>query len=276
LYNQGQFITNINSRVNSRISLFGFYVYGFVDANTDGVNMFPANQYSMAEEYGPAATDVRHRVTLGGTITPIWGLRVSPLITAQTGAPFDITTSQDLYGSTVLTARPAFANDPNKPGLVATSYGLLDPNPSPGETLLPRDYGRGPGLLSVDLRLARTFGFGERRRSARNQTSGGGAVAAPSAGPAGRGSIGGFDSATGPGGEAGSSSHRFSLTTSVSARNVLNHVNPGPSPVPNVMDKVVHIDGFCIQGMAQAANKVMARFWAGIEGAVLFRDGRRL
>jgi hypothetical protein len=65
LYNQGQFITNINSRVNSRISLFGFYVYGFVNANTDGVNTFPANQYSMAGEYGPAATDVRHRVTLG-------------------------------------------------------------------------------------------------------------------------------------------------------------------------------------------------------------------
>ena len=47
-------------------------------------------------------------------------------------------------------------------------------------------------------------------------------------------------------------------------------------PVLNVMDKVVHIDGFCIQGMAQTANKVMASFLVGIEGAVLLGDGRLL
>src|SRR5258708_32031800 len=43
-------------------------------------------------------------------------------------------------------------------------------------------------------------------------------------------------------------------------------------PVPNVMDKVVHIYGFCIQGMAQAGNKVMATFRVGIEGAVFLGD----
>jgi Carboxypeptidase regulatory-like domain len=227
LYNQSQLILNANSRLNSQISLFGFYVYGFVNSNTDGLGTFPANQYSLSGEYGPAATDVRHRATIGGSITAWWGLRFSPLITAQTGAPFDITTSQDIFGSTVLTARPAFATDPNKPGLIATSYGLLDPNPSPGETVLPRDYGRGPGLFTVDLRLARTWGLGERRGSKGND-AGGGAVAAPAAGPAmGRGPFGGF--AGGPSPTAGASSgQRFSLTASVSARNMLNHVNPGP------------------------------------------------
>jgi len=34
------------------------------------------------------------------------------------------------------------------------------------------------------------------------------------------------------------------------------------------VDKVVHIYGFCIQGMAQAASEVMAAFLAGVEGAV--------
>jgi hypothetical protein len=47
-------------------------------------------------------------------------------------------------------------------------------------------------------------------------------------------------------------------------------------PVPNVMDEVVHIYGFCIQGMAQPANKVMAGIRAGIEGADLLGDGRLL
>jgi len=227
LYNQGQLIVNINSRVNPRISLFGFYVYGFVHSNTDGVGTFPANQYNFSGEYGPAATDVRHRATIGGTIGTRWGLRFSPLITAQTGAPFNITTGEDLYGTTVLTARPAFANDPGKPGLIATSYGLLDPNPTLGEILLPRNYGRGPGLFSVDLRLARTWGLGRRRESSRANASGGGA-AAPAAGPAGRGSVGGFEGASNPSGDRGSSGQRFSLTASVSARNLLNHLNPGP------------------------------------------------
>ena len=229
LYNQGQLIMNVNSRVNSRISLFGFYVYGFVNSDTDGVGTFPANQYNFSGEYGPAATDVRHRATIGGSIVAWWGVAFSPLITAQTGAPFDITTSQDIYGTTVLTARPAFVSDPNKPGLMATSYGLLDPNPTPGETLLPRNYGRSPGLLGVDLRLARTWGFGERRGSKRNDANGGGgAVAAPSAGPAGRGGTGGFEGASNPGSDAASSGQHFSLTASVSARNMLNHLNPGP------------------------------------------------
>jgi hypothetical protein len=42
------------------------------------------------------------------------------------------------------------------------------------------------------------------------------------------------------------------------------------------MDEVVHIYSFCIQGMAQPANKVMASIRGGIEGAVLLGDGRLL
>ena len=34
-------------------------------SNTDGINTFPANPYNFAGEYGPASTDVHHRVTAG-------------------------------------------------------------------------------------------------------------------------------------------------------------------------------------------------------------------
>ena len=207
----------------------------FARSNTDGIGTFPANQYNFTGEYGPASSDVRHRGSLGGTITGPWDLRLSPLIVAQTGAPFNIITSQDVYGDTVLTARPGIATDPNKPGVIATPYGLLDPNPSPGEQILPRNFGRGPGLFSVDLRLARTFGLGRSRaerasRSSSNAAGGAaqGAPAAPVAGPAQRGGIGGFSNDSGGGGDAGASGSRYSLTASVSARNVFNHVNPGP------------------------------------------------
>jgi hypothetical protein len=150
----------------------------------------------------------------------------------QSGAPFDIVTSQDVYGDTLLSARPGIPSDPNKPGLILTQYGQLDPNPSPGEKILPRNFGRGPGLFSVDLRLARTFALGRLKnpdRANRNSSSTGSAAAptAPAPGPAGRGGISGFDNmSSGVGGS--SSETRYSLTASVSARNIFNHVNPGP------------------------------------------------
>ncbi len=233
IYNQNQVVTNVNSRVNRRISLFGFYVLSYARSNTDGINTFPANQYNMAGEYGPAATDIRHRGSLGGTIVAPWDLRLSPLIVIQSGAPFDIITSEDVYGDTLLSARPGIAAASNKPGLIQTSYGLLDPNPSPGEAILPRNFGRGPGFFSVDLRLARTWGLGPSKNGARanrnaSAAAAGGAPAAPTPGPAGRGGVGGFDNLNSSGSGGSASERRFSLTASVSARNIFNHVNPGP------------------------------------------------
>jgi len=114
----------------------------------------------MAGEYGPASTGPRHQVTIGGSIATKWGLRFSPLFIADSGAPFNITVGQDLYGNTLFNGRPGIATDANKPGLVASSYGRLDPNPVPGETLLPRNFGRGPGTIMPNLRVSKTFAFG--------------------------------------------------------------------------------------------------------------------
>src|ERR1700738_2771921 len=79
--------------------------------------------------------------------------------------PFDITAGHDLYGDTLFNGRPGIATDPNRPGVIPTRYGLLDPNPIEGETLLPRNYGRGPGSILLNLRVARAFAFGPRAAS---------------------------------------------------------------------------------------------------------------
>jgi hypothetical protein len=60
-------------------------------------------------------------------------------------------------------ARPGFATDPNQPGVIATSYGLFDPDPTPGEKIVPRNCGRGPGEFAVNLRLSRTFAYREHK-----------------------------------------------------------------------------------------------------------------
>ena len=235
IYNQNQIVTNVNTRVNAKVTLFGFYTLSYAFSNTDGVNTFPANQYSLAGEYGPSANDVRNRGSIGGTITTWWGLRLSPLITVQSGPPFNIITSQDVYGDTLSTARPGIATSASQPGVIQTAYGLLDPNPSPGEATLPRNFGRGPGLYAVDLRIARTFVLTRRHteRAAKPAAPAPGdapAVAAPAAGPQRRNGIGGFgDSSTAMGGGAAVSAGRiYNLTLSVAGRNIFNHVNPGP------------------------------------------------
>jgi len=239
LYNQQQIITNVVARVNSKISLNGFYMYGHANSNTDGFGSFPANQYSLAGEYGPAAGDVHHRAHISGSIATKWDIRLSPFILMNSGAPFDITTGTDVYGDQLFNARPGIATDPNIPGVIKTRYGLLDPNPKPGEQVLPRNFGRSPGSVSVNLRVGKTFGFGPTRE-------GSGAGPRPDFGGGGGGPRGGGPGGGGPGGRGGgmgmamggmrgmggggggATSHRYNLTLSVQARNLLNHVNPGP------------------------------------------------
>jgi len=230
LYNQNQVILNVNSRLNSKISLTGNYVYGHAKSDTDGLSTFPANPYVMEGEYGPAAIDMRHRVSLAGTITTKWGIRFNPFITASTGPPFDITTGQDLYGTTLFNSRPAFATDPTKTGVVQTPYGLLDPNPAPGEPLVPRNYGRGPGQIMLNMRVGRTFAFGSREGRAPVSTNPGGVSGAPGSGGGGpgRGEPGGPFSMGGASAGGGTANRRYSLVVSMAIRNLTNHNNPGP------------------------------------------------
>jgi hypothetical protein len=252
IYNQNQIVTNVNARVNSKISLNGFYMFGHSNSNADGIGNFPANQYNLTGEYGPAQGDVHHRAFIGGSITTKWDIRLAPFIQMNSGGPFDITTGTDLFGTQLYNSRPGIATDPNTPGVIQTAYGLLDPNPKPGEAILPRHFGRSPGSITVNLRLARTFGFGPARERAANagggDFGGGGGDRGPGGGgdhgpggggprggggPGGGGARGGGGMAMGGmrggmGGGGGSTNRRYNLTLSVQARNLLNHVNPGP------------------------------------------------
>ena len=220
LYNQNQVIANVNSRINAGMTLFGFYVFNRARSNTDGVGTFPGNPYDFAGEYGPAATDVHHRVTVGGSINLRWAVRISPFLVAQSGAPFDITSGNDLYGTTMFNGRPGFATDPTRPGLIETKYGLLDPSPMAGERIVPRNYGRGPAQINLNLRIAKTIGLGRER----------GGAAAGDARPAGPANTMQAASGRGLGGLIGtpSTAHRFNLSIGLSIRNLLNHTNPGP------------------------------------------------
>jgi hypothetical protein len=218
LYNQNQLIVNGKTNAGSAVSLFGFYVWNRASSNTDGITTSSANPYCQAGEYSRAATDIRQRASFGGSVNFRWAIRVSPFVVAQSGAPFDITTGADQFGTTILNARPGIATDPTKPGLIQTSYGLLDPSPVAGEQILQRNAGRSPAQINFNLRLAKSIGFGTRA-SAKHEDSGASVTdTARAATGKGLGALIGTPS----------TERRYNLTISLSARNVLNYVNPGP------------------------------------------------
>jgi hypothetical protein len=212
------------------VSLFGAYIWNRAHSNTDGAlcpsisgcgTSTPVNQYDLTQEWGRSSLDIAGRMFLGGTIMVPWKVQLAPFMTATSGLPFDITTGGDYLGNGVLNARPAIANGPG-PGIVATPYGYLNPNPLPGEALLPRNYGTGTAQFNFNLRLSRTWGFGTTEYSGPS----GGARAG-----GGGGGLGGF-AGLGGGGQRGgggtTSEHRYNLTLSMSARNIINHVNDAP------------------------------------------------
>ena len=207
-YNQNQLMVNVTSKVNSAVSITGSYVWNHAMSDSDKVDVFPASPYSSVGEYGPASTDIRQRVSLTTSFNTKWNIRVSPLMTLQTGAPFDITTGNDLYGTTLLNSRPGIATDPTRPGLVQTQYGLLDPNPIAAEQIIGRNFGRGPGQFSLNLRIAKTIPLGPKVETK---------SAAASSAPGLRGVF-----------VSPPSTRRYSLSISASLRNVTNYANAGP------------------------------------------------
>jgi Carboxypeptidase regulatory-like domain len=223
LYNQNQLNFNLNSRIGKASSLYLTYVLNKSMSDTDGINTFPGNPYNFAGEYGPAFNDIRHRILFGGAINTKWNVRLNPLVTFQTGAPFDITTGGDPYGTTLFNARPGIATDPSEPGLIQTSYGLLDPNPVPGETILGRNSGRGPFQIQTNLRVTKSWVFG---------------------------------GITPPG--SGFEKRKYDLSLAFSARNLLNHNNPGPI-IGNILSPLFgqaneSAGGPSSEGISQTAN----------------------
>jgi hypothetical protein len=220
LYNQNQLIVNVNSQVNSSVSIFGAYMENRAMSNTDNLNTFPANPVSDRGEYGPASTDVHHRASIGGSLNTRWNVRLSPFVIVESGPPFDITAGRDIYSTTLFNARPGIATDLSRPGLIHTSYGWLDPNPTPEEQILSRNYGRGPGQMLVNVRLSKTFNFGPAKEGSVNTGATPGDMRRMQGGPFSSGAAGVVGGAP--------ASRRFSLVASMQVRNLLNHNNPGP------------------------------------------------
>jgi hypothetical protein len=245
--NQNQLITSVNSRVNSNISLTAYYIFAHSNSNSDGIGTFPSDSYNLKQDYGPSSLDVRNRFTLIGTFLLKYGVRLSPTVFAQTGTPFNITVGQDLNGDLQLNDRPSLVAASacgTSQYIKCTKFGDFNLDPAAGSTIISRNYGRSPGSFTVNMRISKTWGFGEVvTRPARGNGGGGGGAAGPppgmgGGGPGGGGGRGGGGfgggGRGGGGGGGDTTNKRYNLNLSLEGRNILNHVNPG-APIGNLL-----------------------------------------
>jgi hypothetical protein len=217
LFNQSQF--SISPRINygRGLSLWGYYVLNFANSDTSGSGDFPSQPANLRADYGRASFDVRNRVFTGGSFTFPHLITFSPFLVASSGQPFNIYTGTDLNGDGQLNNdRPAYATTATlKP--VTTKYGVFDLNPAVGAARIPVNLGKGPALVSFNLRIAKVFGFGGEIAHDQDGGHGGGPGGPPGSHHGGGGG--------GPFGGGTSSGRRYNLSIGLQAANLFNDVD---------------------------------------------------
>lgn len=137
--------------------------YGFTKAESNVVSGSgsPFDPFDFSQELAPTAFDGVH--TFGGFFNRQlpFGFSLNTDFSISSGGRFNIFTGRDTNGDGFFAERPAFAKNLNKSGLISTEYGILDPNPSPGEQLIPRNLGKGPSRINNNAYLTKSFKFGE-------------------------------------------------------------------------------------------------------------------
>lgn len=83
------------------------YTFSHTNNNTGGIAWFPANQYTLAGEYGRADFDQRHRFNVLGTINEDHWLNLGIAAKVYSGTPYTETSGNDTFNTGILNARPA-------------------------------------------------------------------------------------------------------------------------------------------------------------------------
>ncbi len=226
VFRQNQLIVNFNVRAGTKLSLFGYYALNYAHSDASGASNFPSDQYDLSADYGRASFANRDRLFFGGTIGLPHAFRLSPFLILNSGTPYNVTVGQDLAGDLQFNVRPEF-NTTNPPG-ACTSPALkcfytFSTTPGQAYPQIPVNYLTGPYNFTLNLRLAKSFGFGPEVGGKGGAQPGGGPPpggGGPRGGPGGFGRGGGGGFGLGPG-----TTRRYNLTFSVNARNVLNKVN---------------------------------------------------
>jgi hypothetical protein len=151
----------------------------------NAIAIVPENQFK-PEEFGRTRIDERHRIVMSGVFELPYGIQVSPILQFATARPYSPTAGVDLDGDGLATNDRLCAGvDPfavlqavrNRPTGVTPTAVVLSLNPRGCRQAKVNSYTKGfvidangnieersGNFFNVDLRLAKTFRFGERIR----------------------------------------------------------------------------------------------------------------
>jgi hypothetical protein len=200
VYRQKLTFIKYEAKFSKNVSLTLNYTLQFSEHDGNWMAI-PSNPYDPMADFGRAGYDRRHQVNMVGSIQLPGHLQLSPMIVANSGAPYDLTIGHDLNGDSFGSDRPAFATDLSRPSVVFTKFGAFDTDPMPGQTLVPHNYLMGAAMWNVNMRLGRTWGFGKMPVSS--------------------------NSSSGNGGSGGEAEKRFKVNFNIDVNNLFNHLNPG-------------------------------------------------
>jgi hypothetical protein len=205
-------------RATNRLTLNANYTLNYANATASSVIF--ANDPSL--DFGRAAFDTRHRLFITGNVTLPRGFTLSPFMTINSGAPYNVGGAPDYLLNGGIN-RPILTSQAPNPGPNQTIYafpgqpqglnldnfsvqnGTTTYNGPLSEqaivaSMVPINYLTGPGNVTLNLRVSKVFAFGKPREAANNpngQFGRGGGEGGPG-GEGGRGPGGG-----GPGGGGG-------------------------------------------------------------------------
>jgi hypothetical protein len=236
-YRENQIMGTIRATYK-RFSFFTNYTYSNAKGDASGVGSVPSVSSDPGLDYGRTSFDVSNRFMLFGNFMLPWQVSLSPMVVANSGTPFNITTGTDLTGNNQFNARPTYAASCSEPNAVQTQWGCFNTepygveNPSAGtpiepyaanEKIAPYGLGTGPIDVSVNMRASKVIGIGPRVASGVGPGGGGRGYGGPP-GLAGGGLSG---SRGGPGRLDQTVPRKYSLTLSAWGSNILNHENLG-------------------------------------------------
>jgi hypothetical protein len=228
IFKQNQLIANTTIRMGAKLSLFGYYTYGHANSDTSGSGSFPFYEDNLIKNYGRASFDVRDRLFLGGSVGMPYNFRLSPFLIASSGMPFNITTNTDINGDSIIGNDRPYFNGISSCGGTPVKGDFSTTPTYPNQPAVPVNCGTGSPQFSLNLRVAKTFGFGKKAEQTAN-ASGGGDHGGHGGRPPGMGMAGGG----GPMNMGSATNQRYNVTFSVSARNLLNFISPA-APIGNI------------------------------------------
>ncbi len=169
---------------------------------------------------------MRNRAFLYGSVTLPYHISLNPFLVAASGTPYNMTVGSDLNHDSIFNDRPAFASGTSGNCSDVTSF----TRPAAGLTTVPINYCTAKGLFTMNLRVGKTFGFGEPTGQQAQQ---GGQQGGGRGGPGGSGGPGGGRGGPGGGGAGGggrggggaSTGKRYNLTFSAQFQNLFSTEN---------------------------------------------------